>query len=183
MGCYFLLHGLFPTQGLNPNLPCLLHCWQTLICWAIRTSLCHVNACNKDHSAVRSPSLGAVSQWLTQYPVWNERAVLCLVTRSSSTLWDPMDGSPPGSREEILNSPGKNTGVGCHALLQIFTTQGSNPGLPHYRWILYHLNCICLTNNEKNYYTLKTWAFFIKKYVLAVKYTWMALKVDTFNAL
>ena len=33
--------------------------------------------------------------------------------------------------------PGKNTGVGCHALLQeIFPTQGSNPGLPHCRWIL-----------------------------------------------
>ena len=28
-------------------------------------------------------------------------------------------------------SPGKNTGVGCHAFLQgIFPTQGSNPGLP-----------------------------------------------------
>ena len=28
------------------------------------------------------------------------------------------------------NSPGKNTGVGCHALLQgIFPTQGSNPRL------------------------------------------------------
>ena len=31
-------------------------------------------------------------------------------------------------------------GVGCHALLQgIFQTQGLNPGLPHCRWILYHL--------------------------------------------
>ena len=29
------------------------------------------------------------------------------------------------------DSPGKNTGVGCHFLLQgIFPTQGSNPGLP-----------------------------------------------------
>ena len=37
-------------------------------------------------------------------------------------------------------SPDKNTGVGCHALLQgIFPTQGSNSGLPHCRWILYHL--------------------------------------------
>ena len=27
--------------------------------------------------------------------------------------------------------PGKNTGVGCHFLLQIFPTQGSNPGLSH----------------------------------------------------
>ena len=30
--------------------------------------------------------------------------------------------------------PGKSTGVGCHFLLQrIFPTQGSNPGLPHYK--------------------------------------------------
>ena len=30
--------------------------------------------------------------------------------------------------------PGKNTGVGCHFLLQgIFLTQGSNPGLSHFR--------------------------------------------------
>ena len=37
--------------------------------------------------------------------------------------------------------PGKNTGVGCHALLQgIFPTQGSNPGVPHCRRILYCLN-------------------------------------------
>ena len=31
--------------------------------------------------------------------------------------------------------------MGCHALLQgIFPTQGSNPGLPHCRWILYRLS-------------------------------------------
>ena len=36
------------------------------------------------------------------------------------------------------NSPGQNTGVGCHALLQgIFPTQEVNPGLPHCRQILY----------------------------------------------
>ena len=39
------------------------------------------------------------------------------------------------------DSPGKNTGVGCHALLQgIFPTRGSNPSLPHRRRILYHLS-------------------------------------------
>ena len=39
------------------------------------------------------------------------------------------------------NSPGKNTGVGSHSLLQgIFPTQGSNSILPHCRQILYHLN-------------------------------------------
>ena len=36
---------------------------------------------------------------------------------------------------------GKNTGVGCHFLLQgIFPTQRSNPGLPHCRRIPYHLS-------------------------------------------
>ena len=39
------------------------------------------------------------------------------------------------------NSPGKNTGVGSLSLLQgIFPTQGSNPGLRYYRWILYQLS-------------------------------------------
>ena len=36
---------------------------------------------------------------------------------------------------------GKNTGVGCHFLLQdIFPTQGWRPGLQHCRLILYHLS-------------------------------------------
>ena len=39
------------------------------------------------------------------------------------------------------DSPGKNTGVDCHFLLQgIFPTQGSNSGLPHCRQILYQLS-------------------------------------------
>ena len=36
--------------------------------------------------------------------------------QSCPTLCDPIDGSPPGSRP--WDSPGKNTGVGCHCLLQ-----------------------------------------------------------------
>ena len=39
------------------------------------------------------------------------------------------------------NPPGQNTGVGSLFLLQgIFPTQGSNPGLPHCRCILYQLS-------------------------------------------
>ena len=39
------------------------------------------------------------------------------------------------------NSPGQNTGVGSHSLLQRnLSYQGLNPGLPHYRWILYELS-------------------------------------------
>ena len=55
------------------------------------------------------------------------------------TFCDPVDYSPP----KLLcpwNSPGKNTGVGCHFLLQgIFLTQGLNPDLLHCRQILYHM--------------------------------------------
>ena len=41
------------------------------------------------------------------------------------------------------NSPGRNTGVGNHSLLQgIFPTQGLNPGLPHCRQILYQLSIL-----------------------------------------
>ena len=48
--------------------------------------------------------------------------------------------SPPGFPVDG-DSPGKNTGVSCHALLQgIFPTQGSNPGSQHCKWILYGLS-------------------------------------------
>ena len=39
------------------------------------------------------------------------------------------------------DDPHKNTGMGCHFLLQeIFPTQGLNLGLPHCRQMLYHLS-------------------------------------------
>ena len=39
------------------------------------------------------------------------------------------------------NSPGQNSGVGSPSFLQeIFSTQRSNPGLLHCRWILYQLS-------------------------------------------
>ena len=65
---------------------------------------------------------------------------ICLVVQSCLTLCNPMDCIPSGSSVHGY-SPGKNIGVGCHALLQgIFPTQGSNPCLPHCRWILYCLS-------------------------------------------
>ena len=51
------------------------------------------------------------------------------------------------------NSPGQNTGVGSHSLLQgIFPTQGSNPGLPHCRQILYQLSHKGSPNHPLNTY-------------------------------
>ena len=57
-----------------------------------------------------------------------EKCVSCSVVSGSLHLcpWD---------------SPGKNTGVCCHSLLQgIFPIQGSDSALPHCRHILYHLS-------------------------------------------
>ena len=55
----------------------------------------------------------------------------------------PHGNSPPVSSVHG-DAPGKNTGVGCHALLQgIFPIQGWNPGFLHHRRILY-----CLATRE-----------------------------------
>ena len=49
---------------------------------------------------------------------------------SHAQPYDPMDQSPPGASVHGILSPGKNTGMSCHALLQgIFLTQRSNPCL------------------------------------------------------
>ena len=71
---------------------------------------------------------------------WVAEDLICLVVQSCLSLCNPMDCSPPGSSVHV-DSLGKNTGVGCHALLQgIFPTQGSNMGVLHGRQILYHLS-------------------------------------------
>ena len=63
-----------------------------------------------------------------------ESAQLCL------TLCYPLDCSLPGSFVHG-DSPGKNERMAGHSRLQgIFPTQGSNPGLPHCRQILYSLS-------------------------------------------
>ena len=79
-------------------------------------------------------------------PMILDCAVLWLVALSFLTVCHPMECSPPGS-SVYGDSPGKNTGMGCHALLQgIFLTQESNPCLLcllHCRQILY-----CLSNHK-----------------------------------
>ena len=57
--------------------------------------------------------------------------------KSLSRVWLFATPWPIQSR----NSPGQNVGMDSFSLLQgIFATQGSNPGLPHCRQILYQLS-------------------------------------------
>ena len=66
-------------------------------------------------------------------------AVVLLAAQLCLTLWDLVD--PARLLLCRWDSPGKNTGVDRHSLLQkIFPTQGSNPGLLHCRQILYCLS-------------------------------------------
>ena len=97
MGCHALLQGIFPTQGLNLHLLCLLH-WQA-------------------DSLPLAPS-GKHITWNSIVKVFQ---VSILFTHSEAKLhccvWlfcNPMDC-------RLLcpwDFPGENTGVGCHFLLQ-----------------------------------------------------------------
>ena len=80
--------------------------------------------------------------------------------------------------------PSKDTGVGCHFLLQgIFPTQGSNPGLLHCRQILYWLSykgspCCSLCGHKELDTTkwLSWFFFFLKKVQLKHKFGYDTLQ-------
>ena len=68
-----------------------------------------------------------VNPWLIHVNVWQKPLQYCKVISFQLI--------------KINEKKKKNTGVSCHSLLQrIFPTQGSNPGLLHCRWNLYHLS-------------------------------------------
>ena len=102
-------------------------------------------------SPPHSPTLGQTVRWLNINTMFGHLFFLlkvesgkirysnsslnvpCVVAQPCPTLCEPMDSSSSVHGD----SPGKNTAVGCHALLQgIFPTQESNPSLPHCRQIL-----------------------------------------------
>ena len=100
VGCHFLLQGIFPTQGLNPHLLCLLH-WQV-------DSLPLAPPGNSINRICMSIP---ISQFILHTPhllppalfcAFNEPVLLDTAAAAKSlqlcpTLCDPIDGSPPGS--------------------------------------------------------------------------------------
>ena len=80
--------------------------------WYLKDCKTTVNCCCDEEMLVTSEAL----------------LCLCLLTQSCPTVYHPTDCSP--SRSSVHgDSPGKNTGMGFHALLQgIFPTQGSKHG-------------------------------------------------------
>ena len=109
-----------------------------------RPTLCNPLDCILPGFSVHGIFQARILEWVAISWYYFLIMLLCLksvlVTQSCPTLCDPMDCNSPGSTVHE-DAPGKNTGVGCHALLQgTFPTQGSNPGLSHFRQILYHLS-------------------------------------------
>ena len=84
------------------------------------------------------------SMWLWIH--WKWKKVKTKVTKLCPTLCDPPGCSLPGSsvhgilQARILEWVAIPFSRECSLLQGIFPSQGSNPGLPHCRWILYRLS-------------------------------------------
>ena len=127
MGSCSLLQGIFPTQGSNPGIP---HCRRILYHLSPYLKACLFPYWKKspalNYFSV-NPSL-ALSTW----PAHAESAQACMHAKSPRTVSDYLQpyGPQPARLLCLWNSPGKNTRVGCLALLQgIFPTQGSKTSL------------------------------------------------------
>ena len=71
----------------------------------------------------------------------NENSTLWLTESESEGRSVLSNSLRPHGLYSPWNSPGQNTVVGCLSFFQgMFPTQGSNPGLPHCRQILYQLS-------------------------------------------
>ena len=79
-----------------------------------------------------------------EIPLWNQSnkyKCVCVYESESESCSVVFEFLQPYGLKSPWNSPCQNTGVGSRSLLQrIFPIQGSNPGLPHCRWILYQLS-------------------------------------------
>ena len=126
---------LLRTEGTNGTL-LLLTSLNIALVFAICTGKepCRIIAC------LKGAMLGeATADKVVHIEKWSE--VKILVAQSCPTLCNPMDYIPPGSSVCRINSPGMNTRVDRHSLLQgIFLTQVSNLGPLHCRQILDHLS-------------------------------------------
>ena len=115
-------------------------------------------------------SLGEVIQSFCEGIRWWE--LTDGVSRSvvSDSLWP--HGLQPARLLCPWDSPGRNTGVDCHSLLQgIFPAQGSNLGLLHCRWILYPLNHASPTGLT----AYKEFCFIFKPHELRKTFLWVQI--------
>ena len=134
-------------------------------CTAVLIVALFVIAKTRQQQDVEQPKYPSTDEWIHKMwcihngILWRVLAQLC------PTLCDSMDCSPPGSSVHGIFQV-RNTGVGCHSLLQgLFLTQGSNPYLSFFwiciscisctgRMILYHLSHL---GSQQNISHRKEW--------------------------
>ena len=104
VGCQALLQGILLIQESNLSLLCLLHCRQILYHWVTREALLLSYLSRK---SVCVCLCFCLCVWVCN--------LLC------PTVCNPMDCSPPDSPVP-WDFPSKDTGAGCHFLLQGNTT-------------------------------------------------------------
>ena len=83
VGFHFLLQRIFPTQGSNTHLLCLLHCRQILYCWATREASLSVwtlqrpytSFCIQNHSALFLLKNDLKLQKPCSHKTWNQPCV------------------------------------------------------------------------------------------------------------
>ena len=100
--------------------------------------LCGKNYFICDKGMVLFISNLSLTDYLQTYKTWNIQNTSPFESESRSVVSDSLW---PHGLHSPWDSPGLNTGVGSLSLLQvIFPAQGSNPGLPFCRWIIYQLS-------------------------------------------
>ena len=120
VGCHFFFQGIFPTQGWNPG---LLQCrqilyhlsyWWSPLYW--KYIIIHMKY-NLWKSLYCRVTALLIPNWSSQFLQMQSLCCCCWVASVVSDSvqhhrWQPTRLSHP------WDSPGKNTGVGCHCLLQ-----------------------------------------------------------------
>ena len=171
--CFKSVGRVMPPEGINPCSQRELwfrhlknpSCWRWVIkepkidsrdfyfiTWQLKKTSCFHVWTRECRKGVRRWILPAGGGFCRNWPFFSDSIV-------SNSLW-PQRLQPPRLRCS-WDFPGKNTGVGCHCLLQgIFPTQGSNPSLLHLQhWQAYslplsHLGNSFSTATANNYWYL-----------------------------
>ena len=122
-------------DGKHQDLPTCPTCLPGALAWGV-TGV----RCEPGFEPCANPLLTAimeVGRYLLVRVILAAVCVLCLVTQSCPTFLDPMDFSPPGS---FVHGILQARTLEWVAQPSSFPSQGSNPGFPHCRRILYRLS-------------------------------------------
>ena len=102
------------------------------------------------------------TSWFLKIPRWSMsgKSSVCTAAKSLQscpTLCDPIEGSPPGSPPP-WDSPGKNTGVGCHFLLQCMKVKSESEVAQLYPTLCNPMDCSLLGSSVHGIFRQEHWS-------------------------